>query len=147
MLSSVTAIAQSLPRLGALSTMSAFAGLDDLIALRIWDGVVARPVEGERTTFAIVELEAGCSVPEHRHDNEQIGVCVAGSIRFRIGDETRDVVPGDTWCIPGDVPHQVDAGPDGALIAECFTPARADWAGLERLPGRPAPRWPEAPKD
>jgi quercetin dioxygenase-like cupin family protein len=126
--------------------MSAFAGQDDLTPLRIWDGVVARPVEGERTTFAIVELDANCSVPEHRHHNEQIGVCIAGSVRFRIGDETRDIGPGDTWCILGDVPHQVDAGPDGALIAECFTPARTDWAELERLPGRPAPRWPETPR-
>jgi quercetin dioxygenase-like cupin family protein len=122
--------------------VSAFAGLDDLTPLRIWDGVVGRAVEGERTTFAIIELEAGCSIPEHSHHNEQIGVCIAGSILFRIGEETRDVVPGDTWCIPGDVPHQIEVGADGAVVAECFTPARADWAGLERLSDWPAARWP-----
>jgi quercetin dioxygenase-like cupin family protein len=122
--------------------MRAFAGLDDLTPLRIWDGVVGRAVEGERTTFAIVELEAGCSIPEHLHPNEQLGVCISGSLRFRIGEETREVVPGDMWCIPGDVPHQIEVGPGGALVVECFAPARSDWAGLERLPGRPAPRWP-----
>jgi quercetin dioxygenase-like cupin family protein len=123
-------------------TTSPFSGLGDLTALRVWDGVAAWAVEGERTTFAVIELEAGRVVPEHRHDNEQLGVCIAGSLRFRIGDETRDVVPGDTWNIPGGVPHQVDVGPDGALVAECFTPVRADWAGLERLEDHPPPRWP-----
>jgi quercetin dioxygenase-like cupin family protein len=121
--------------------VSAFAAIDDLTPLRIWDGVTGWAVEGERTTFAVLELEAGRTVPEHRHDNEQLGVLIAGSMRFRIGDETREIGPGDTWNIPGGVPHQVDVGPDGAIVAECFTPARADWADVERLPGRPAPRW------
>ena len=70
---------------------SAFAGLDELTPLRIWDGVAGWAVEGERTTFAVIELEAGRAVPEHRHDNEPLGVCIAGSMRFRIGDETREV--------------------------------------------------------
>jgi len=123
-------------------TTSVFAGLDDLTPIRIWGGVVGRAVDGQRTTFAVIELEQGRTIPEHRHENEQIGVCISGSMRFRVGDETRDIVPGDTWCIPGGVPHEVEVGPDGALVAECFTPVRADWAGLERLKGRPAPRWP-----
>jgi quercetin dioxygenase-like cupin family protein len=122
--------------------MSAFAGLDDLSPIRIWDGIAAWAVEGERTTLAVIELEPGRAVPEHAHDNEQLGVCISGSMRFRIGDETRVVGPGDCWNIPGGVPHQVDVGPDGAVVAECFTPARADWVGLERLPGRPPPSWP-----
>jgi quercetin dioxygenase-like cupin family protein len=108
----------------------------------VWgEAVRARRVQGERLTLAIVELAPNAVVPEHRHDNEQLGVCIAGSMRFRIGDETRDVGPGDTWNIPGGVPHQVDVGPDGATVAECFTPVRADWAALERLEGRPAPTW------
>jgi quercetin dioxygenase-like cupin family protein len=61
-------------------------------------------------------------------------------MRFRVGDETRDLSPGGTWRIPGDVPHEVAAGPDGALAIESFTPLRDDWGGLERLDGRPAPR-------
>ena len=47
--------------------------LGDIAALepfRVWDGVVARAVEGERCSFAVVELEPSCVVPEHRHDND-----------------------------------------------------------------------------
>lgn len=120
--------------------MSGFSGTDRLDHLRIWTGVTAQAVEGERTTLAIVDLEPDSAVPEHRHANEQLGVLVRGSMRFRIADETRELGPGDTWRIPGGVPHEVTAGPDGALAVECFTPARDDWAELDRLAGRPAPR-------
>jgi quercetin dioxygenase-like cupin family protein len=120
--------------------MSAFSSLERLEQVRIWDGITAYPVEGERTTLAVVELEPGSAVPEHRHDNEQLGVLIRGSLHFRIAGETRDVGPGDTWSIPSGVPHQVTAGPGGALAVECFTPARGDWSALQRMSGRPAPR-------
>lgn len=120
--------------------MSAFDGIGRLEHLRVWDGVTAQAVEGERTTLAVVDLEPGSTVPEHRHENEQLGILIRGSMRFRIDGETRDLAAGDTWRILGDVPHSVIAGPEGALAVECFTPARADWAELERLAGRPSPR-------
>jgi quercetin dioxygenase-like cupin family protein len=120
--------------------VSAFGGIDRLDHLRIWDGVTAQAVEGERMTLAVIDLEPGRSVPEHRHDNEQLGLLIRGSMHFRIGEETRELGPGDTWRILSNVPHEVTAGPEGALAVECFAPARADWAGLERLAGRAAPR-------
>jgi quercetin dioxygenase-like cupin family protein len=120
--------------------MSAFDGISRLEHLRVWDGVTAQAVEGERTTLAVVDLEPGSTVPEHQHENEQLGILIRGSMRFRIDGETRDLAAGDTWRILGDEPHSVTAGPEGALAVECFTPARADWANLERLAGRPSPR-------
>jgi quercetin dioxygenase-like cupin family protein len=120
--------------------MSAFGGTDRLEHLRIWDGVTVQAVEGARTTLAVVDLEPGATVPEHRHDNEQLGVLIRGAMRFRVGDEVRDLAPGDTWRVLSEVPHEVAAGPEGALAIECFTPVRDDWAGLERLDGRRAPR-------
>ena len=84
--------------------MSAFDGIDRLDHLRIWDGVTAQAVEGERTTLAVVDLEPGSAVPEHSHDNEQLGVLIRGSMRFRVGEESRELGPGDTWRILGHVP-------------------------------------------
>jgi quercetin dioxygenase-like cupin family protein len=120
--------------------MSAFGGIDRLEHIRIWGGVTVQAVEGDRTTLAVVDLEPGANVPEHRHDNEQLGVLIRGAMHFRVGDETRDLAPGDTWRILSDVPHEVTAGPEGALAIECFTPVRGDWATLERDEDRPAPR-------
>ena len=123
------------------STVSRFGDLGGTAPHRIWEGVVGRVVAGERTTFVVIELEPGTVVPEHAHDNEQIGVLAAGSMRFRIGDEERELQPGGTWNIPSNVPHTVTAGPEGAVAIEIFTPPRADWDALER--GEPSPpRWP-----
>ena len=119
--------------------MSAFDHVDEIAPQVIWPGVVARSAVGDETTFSYIELEADVHVPEHAHVNEQVGVLVSGSLRFRIGDEERDLEPGATWCIRAHVPHQVWAGPGGAGIVEVFAPARDDWSDRERLsPSHPA---------
>ena len=121
--------------------MSAFDELAAMSPYAIWPGVRARAVGSERTTFAVVELDPGTVVPEHAHENEQVGVLVSGSARFRVGDEERDVSPGGVWSIPPNVPHEVEAGPDGAVVVEVFAPARMDWGALERLDPS-TPDWP-----
>lgn len=121
--------------------MSDFDQLAGMQPLRIWDGIAARAVHGELVSFAVIELDPGSTVPEHRHENEQLGVLASGTMRFRIGDETRELGPGATWRIPANVPHEVQAGPEGAVAVEVFAPRRDDWRGIERLPASP-PRWP-----
>jgi quercetin dioxygenase-like cupin family protein len=120
------------------------SALDELAALesfRIWDGVLARSVEGERVSFAVVELDPSIVIPEHRHENEQLGIVLRGTVTFRVGDEVRDLEAGGTWRIPPDVPHQVEAGSEGAVVMDVFAPIRADWQALERLDAR-SPTWP-----
>jgi quercetin dioxygenase-like cupin family protein len=119
--------------------------LDDLAALqpfRVWDGVIARSVDGGRVAFAVVELEPSTIVPEHSHENEQLGMVVSGSVTFRVGDETRDLEPGGTWRIAPNVPHEVHTGPEGAVVIDVFAPVRADWQALERLETSQPPVWP-----
>jgi quercetin dioxygenase-like cupin family protein len=113
--------------------MSAFDDIRAIVPLQVWDGVVARAVAGEEATLAALELDSDVEVPEHQHVNEQTGILLRGALRFRIGEETKDLVPGSTWVIPANVPHSVHAGPDGAFLVELFAPPRSDWAGLERL--------------
>jgi quercetin dioxygenase-like cupin family protein len=117
--------------------VSAFSHIDELEVLRIWDGVRGRAVEGAEATFAWIELDPGTVVPEHHHVNEQTGILIRGALTFTIGGETKELRPGAMWVIPADVPHTVTAGPDGAAIAELFSPPRADWAGLERSAAAP----------
>jgi quercetin dioxygenase-like cupin family protein len=121
--------------------MSAFADTGSIEPQRIWDGVDARAVHGERVTLTVIELEPDAVVPEHQHENEQLGVVIRGSITFRIGDETRELGPGGTWRILANAPHSVTTGPEGAVLVEAFAPARVDWQGLETDGTRP-PRWP-----
>ena len=120
------------------------SNLQDIAAVApktVWDGVTARIVNGERISMAVVELAPGGLVPEHHHQNEQLGLVLEGEVGFRIGDEERTLGPGGTWRILADVPHQVRAGADGAVVVDIFTPVREDWSALAPGPVSP-PRWP-----
>src|SRR5258708_30604451 len=77
------------------------------------DGIMARAVEGERVTMAVVQLAPNAVSPAHHHENEQLGFVIAGSIVMRIGTQERDLNAGDTYNIPSDVSHDAVAGPDG----------------------------------
>jgi unsaturated pyranuronate lyase len=121
--------------------VSAFDNIASIGPLRIWDGVVAREVQGEQLTVAVVELDPSSLVPEHHHASEQLGFVVSGSLTFRVGDETRTLGPGETWSIPSDVPHEARAGAEGAVVLDVFAPPRDDWGGIQREEPRP-PRWP-----
>jgi quercetin dioxygenase-like cupin family protein len=96
------------------------------------DGVTARAVTGERMTMAVIDLEPNATVPEHKHDNEQLGFVISGSITMRVGSERRELRAGETYTIPSNVPHEAAAGKEGATVVDVFAPLRADWAALKR---------------
>jgi len=121
--------------------MSAFGDLSSLGLQRIWDGVHGRVVHGDRITLGVLELDANSVVPEHNHEHEQLGMCLSGSLEFRVGDETRKLGPGEIWSIPGNVPHEVHVGPEGAVVIDVFAPTRDDWREAPRVDVR-EPRWP-----
>ena len=121
--------------------MSAFDDLSAMPPTDIWEAVAVRAIHGERLTLGVVELDANALVPEHAHENEQLGIVIMGSITFRVGDESRELGPGGTWTIPANVPHEVQVGPEGAVVIDVFAPGRSDWAEREPSAARP-PRWP-----
>ena len=124
--------------------MSNLRDLAEFPLLDIWgDAVRARRVQGERITLAIVELAPNAVVPEHRHAAEQLGMVIRGRMHFTVDGETRDLGPGGTWRILGDRPHDVVAGPEGAVVIDVFSPVRSDWDEKSVVEPAPAPRWPE----
>ena len=121
--------------------MSAFDNLSSLDTRRIWDGVHARVVHGDRLTFSVVELDPDTVVPEHQHEHEQLGMVLTGSVSFRVGDEIQDLGPGATWSIPSNTAHEVHVGRDGAVVIDVFVPTRDDWSDARQGEIR-SPRWP-----
>jgi quercetin dioxygenase-like cupin family protein len=113
--------------------MSAFFELSDVAPIKIWDGVIARAVDGAEATLASIELEPNAVVPEHAHVNEQTGILLAGSMTFTIAGETKALRPGAAWVIPAHAPHSVTVGAEGARLVELFAPPRHDWGALDRL--------------
>jgi unsaturated pyranuronate lyase len=121
--------------------MKPFGALRDVRPHLIRDGITARAVSGERITMAVVDIEPNATLPEHHHENEQLGFVIKGSIEFRIGTDKRELSAGDTYVIPSHVPHEAVAGPEGATVADVFAPVRADWADLKRAEPSTG-RWP-----
>lgn len=119
----------------------------DIPALDVWgESVQARVIVGQNASLAVVELGPNAIVPEHRHEHEQLGLCIKGSITFSIAGERRELGPGGTWRITSNLPHDAVAGPDGAIVVDIFSPVRADWDALPKSTPR-RPRWPDASND
>jgi quercetin dioxygenase-like cupin family protein len=121
--------------------MGAFSEFNALDPIKVWPGVNARAVNGERITMALVELDPNQPVPEHQHENEQMGFVVRGQMEMRVGDETRLLTPGDAYSIPSNTLHAVVTGPEGCVVMDIFAPVRDDWEKLERAQPSPG-SWP-----
>jgi quercetin dioxygenase-like cupin family protein len=121
--------------------VSTFSRLNELAPIQVWGGTVGRAVQGEQITLAVLDLAAGEEVPEHQHPNEQVGLVLKGQITMIVAGESRSLGPGETYVIPGGVPHGASSGPEGCSVIDTFSPVRRDWDALPRLEPSPG-RWP-----
>ena len=95
--------------------------------VEMFPGVVRRTLNaGDRTMICEIELAKGAVVPLHTHPHEQTGYLSRGKLLFRIGEEERLLNEGDSWLIPGDVPHIVTALEDSIAI-DVFSPPRDEY--------------------
>ena len=83
-------------------------------------------VRGDRTLMSKFLLEGGRQLPSHDHPYEQTGYLVSGRIRLHIAGDSRELGPGDSWCVPSGVAHRADALEDSAAL-EVFSPPREDY--------------------
>lgn len=83
-------------------------------------------VHGDRTLMVEFRLQKGAALPLHSHPHEQTGYLVNGQLRLTIGMDVHEVMPGDSWCIPGDVPHCAEIIEESVAI-EVFSPVREDY--------------------
>jgi quercetin dioxygenase-like cupin family protein len=73
-----------------------------------------------------VVFEAGAIGPEHRHPHLQNSYVESGRFEITIAGETRELGPGDSFYIPGDVLHGAKALEAGSLI-DAFNPSRKEF--------------------
>jgi quercetin dioxygenase-like cupin family protein len=99
----------------------------DAKVVEMLPGVTRRTLNsGDRTTLVEISIAKGAAIPVHDHPHEQIGYVAKGSLRFQIGNETLDLAPGDSYCIPGGVGHGVEALEDAVAI-DIFSPVREEY--------------------
>ncbi len=90
-------------------------------------GVIRRTLtDGDRMMLIEVTMEDGAVVPMHTHPHEQTGYLVSGRLLFELGDERRELAPGDCWLVPSGVPHQATALAPSVLV-DVFSPPREEY--------------------
>ena len=74
-----------------------------------------------------ITLEAGSEVPLHTHPHEQIGYVAQGTIEMTVAGETRLCSAGDSYAIPGSVPHAARASHGRTVVVDVFSPHREEY--------------------
>lgn len=70
-----------------------------------------------------IKFEPGDRYPMHSHPYEQTSILVQGRLRLTVGDEVRDIGPGDMWFVPANVPHGGDIlGDDPVIFIDVYAP-------------------------
>lgn len=101
--------------------------MDQGIARELAEGIATRIFPGAQAMLSVVRLEPGAQGKIHNHPQEQWGVMLEGSATRIQGGEEHAVKAGDFWCTPGDVPHGIRAGAEGAVILDVFAPPRDEY--------------------
>ena len=83
-------------------------------------------VYGESTLMTEFRLNKGSILPAHEHVHEQTGYLVSGRMILSIGNDSYEVVPGDSSNIPGGVLHCAEVLEDSVAI-EVFSPRRDEY--------------------
>ena len=91
------------------------------------EGVTRRVLAYDRDAMCVENVfETGGVGALHSHPHTQITYVVSGRYRFTIGDETREVGPGDTLLKEEGVVHGCTCL-EGGILLDFFTPMREDF--------------------
>jgi len=90
-------------------------------------GVNTRIFAGDQAMLSIVTLAPHAEGTMHHHPQEQWGVMLEGSAVRVQGGEEFPVKKGDFWRTPGNVPHTIRAGAEGAKVLDVFSPPREEY--------------------
>lgn len=101
------------------------------ISRKLAPGLSTRIFPGDQAMLSIVTLAPNAKGQLHNHPEEQWGVMLEGSGVRTQGGEEFIVKAGDFWRTPGNLPHTLKAGPEGARVLDVFSPPREEY----RKPG------------
>jgi quercetin dioxygenase-like cupin family protein len=83
-------------------------------------------IYGKKTLMTEFVMEKNVELPTHSHPEEQTGYLISGHMALTIDGETYDIMPGDSWLIPGGAVHGAEILEDSVAV-EVFAPVRTDY--------------------
>jgi quercetin dioxygenase-like cupin family protein len=91
------------------------------------DGVWIKPLlYGDNGLLMEVHASSGITIPKHDHEHECYCYLVKGKVRAKIGDEVKELGPGDAFLHPRGVSH-VNEIIEDALWVEVKIPPEETW--------------------
>jgi quercetin dioxygenase-like cupin family protein len=109
-----------------MADASPFGSWNGLDAFEFVDGVRLHAIGGDQVLLCRVQYEPGKQVTRHAHEHtEQLMAVVEGTVRMTIGDETRELVPGDVVCVNRGIEHELYSD-GGVTFFEALAPVPLD---------------------
>jgi len=103
-----------------------YASPRDLPAIEPAPGLKGRVVQADHATMVIYDLAPKTIVESHKHEMEQFGVVVKGSLAMIIAGEQRILTPGDTYRIPPGAAHGARVFEEPTQVIDVWAPQRTD---------------------
>jgi quercetin dioxygenase-like cupin family protein len=94
----------------------AFIDTSKLPTIERLPGWRGRYFDSANMTFAHYEFDAGASIHEHFHPQEEVYHIVEGELDLSIGGVTKRLGPGFVGVVPSHTPHSVKAISKGKVI-------------------------------
>jgi quercetin dioxygenase-like cupin family protein len=93
----------------------------------IFGNIPITTLAGDHIQLSWVVIPVDGVVDWHAHANEQMGGIVSGRARFQVGDEEKELGPGDMYHIPGGVRHRVTPVGGPVTVLDVFYPIRDEY--------------------
>ena len=105
---------------------SGFRTWNGVPAFEFVDGVRLHAIGGDQVLLCRVQYEPGKQVTRHAHEHtEQLMAVIDGSVTMTIGEETRDLQPGDVVCVNRGIEHELYSE-GGVTFFEALAPVPLD---------------------
>jgi len=86
-----------------------------------------KAITGDKLQLIWARFEPGGEYETHSHPHEQFSLMVAGRMLLRVGDQQREVGPGDIWYAPPGVVHGGTLlGDEPVIFIDMFHPVREE---------------------
>jgi mannose-6-phosphate isomerase-like protein (cupin superfamily) len=103
-----------------------YASPRDLPLIEPYPGVRGRVVHADHATLVVYEYAPKTIVETHKHDVEEVGVVVRGSLAMVIAGEQRILMPGDSFRIPAKTAHGARVFEEPTQVVDVYAPPRTD---------------------
>lgn len=81
---------------------------------------------GEKSMVTKMNYVVGNYADQHTHPHEQCGYVISGKYRMTVEDKEFILNAGDSYAVPGNVPHSFKVLEAGEVV-DVFTPHREDY--------------------